>query len=217
MNFQSVQPSMPNTAMPFMAAQIDAQKQVTFSSPLDHKVEKMADKLDMLTENMDKLAVSMTDLRQRPRDGRDSSKNRNRSWSRGRDQYRSDSGQRYRNRSDSRNRSWSRGEETEGIEVMIDNTEVETGVEIIIEILETIGIETIGTLDQTEVIDQEAIIEKDIMVTIIEGLTIVLDVTAIKVAIIIRDLRIEVTLMAEGTLEEILHVLMIVYSPCRTP
>ena len=55
------------------------------------------------------------------------------------------------------------------------------------------------------------------MVTIIEGLTIVLDVTAIKVAIIIRDLRIEVTLMAEGTLEEILHVLMIVYSPCRTP
>ena len=103
-------------------------------------------------------------------------------------------------------------EETEGIEVMIDNTEVETGVEIIIEILETIG-----TLDQTEVIDQEAIIEKDIMVTIIEGLTIVLDVTAIKVAIIIRDLRIEVTLMAEGTLEEILHVLMRVYSPCRTP
>ena len=100
---------------------------------------------------------------------------------------------------------------------MIDNTEVETGVEIIIEILETIGIETIGTLDQTEVIDQEAIIEKDIMVTIIEGLTIVLDVTAIKVAIIIRDLRIEVTLMAEGTLEEILLVLMIVYSPCRTP
>ena len=99
---------------------------------------------------------------------------------------------------------------------MIDNTEVETGVEIIIEILETIGIETIETietLDQTEVTDQEAIIEKDIMVTIIEGLTIVLDVSAIKVAIIIRDLRIEVTLMAEGTLEEILHVLMIVYSP----
>ena len=94
-------------------------------------------------------------------------------------------------------------EETEGIEVMIDNTEVETGVEIIIEILETIGIETIGTLDQTELTDQEAIIEKDIMVTIIEGLTIVLDVTAIKVAIIIRDLRIEVTLMAEGALEEI--------------
>ena len=59
-------------------------------------------------------------------------------------------------------------EETEGIDVMIDNTEVETRVEIIIEILETIGIETIGTLDQTEVIDQEAIIEKDIMVTIIE-------------------------------------------------
>ena len=69
---------------------------------------------------------------------------------------------------------------------MIDNIEVETGVEIIIEILETIG-----TLDQAEVIDQEAIIEKDIMVTIIEGLTIVLDVTAIKVAIIIRDLRID--------------------------
>ena len=86
---------------------------------------------------------------------------------------------------------------------MIDNREVE------IEILETIGIETIGTLDQTEVIDQEAIIEKDIMVTIIEGLTIVLDVTAIRVAIIIRDLRIGVTLMAEG------HVLMIVYSPCK--
>ena len=103
-------------------------------------------------------------------------------------------------------------EETEGIEVMIDNTEVETGVEIIIKILETIG-----TLDQTEVIDQEAIIEKDIMATIIEGLTTVLDVTAIKVAIIITDLRIEVTLMAEGTLEEILHVFMIVYSPCRTP
>ena len=108
MNFQSVQPSMPNTAMPFMAAQIDAQKQVTFNSPLDHKVEKMADKLDMLTENMDKVAVSINDLRQRPRDGRDSSRNRNRSSSRGRDQYRSDSGQRYRNRSDSRNRSWSR-------------------------------------------------------------------------------------------------------------
>ena len=103
-------------------------------------------------------------------------------------------------------------EETEGIEVMIDNTEVETGIEIIIKILETIG-----TLDQTEVIDQEAIIEKDIMATIIEGLTTVLDVTAIKVAIIITDLRIEVTLMAEGTLEEILHVFMIVYSPCRTP
>ena len=96
MDFQSVQPSMPNTVMPFMAAQIDAQKQVTFSSPLDHKVEKMADKLDMLTENMDKLAVSMNDLRQRPRDGRDLSRNRNRSWSRGRDQYRSDSGQRKR-------------------------------------------------------------------------------------------------------------------------
>ena len=110
-------------------------------------------------------------------------------------------------------------EETEGIEVMIDNTEVETGVEIIIEILETIGIETreIGTLDQTEVIDQEAIIEKDIMVTIKEGLTIVLDVIAIKFAIIIRDLRIEVTPMAEGTLEEIFHVPMRVYSPCRTP
>ena len=78
MNVQSVQPSMPNTTMPFMAAQIDAQKQVTFNSPLDHKVEKMVDKLDMLTENMDKLAVSMNDLRQRPRDGRDSSRNRNR-------------------------------------------------------------------------------------------------------------------------------------------
>ena len=108
-------------------------------------------------------------------------------------------------------------EETEGIEVMIDSVEVETGVEIIIEILETIGIETIGTLDQTEVIDQEAIIERDIMVTIIEGLTIVLDAAVIKVAIIIRDLRIEVILMAEETQEEILHVLMIVYSPCRTP
>ena len=44
MNFQSEQPSMPNTAMPLMAAQIDAQKQVTFNSPLDHKVEKMAEK-----------------------------------------------------------------------------------------------------------------------------------------------------------------------------
>ena len=44
-------------------------------------------------------------------------------------------------------------EETEGIEVMIDNTEVETEVEILIEILETIGIEIIGTLDQTEVIN----------------------------------------------------------------
>ena len=96
---------------------------------------------------------------------------------------------------------------------MIDNIRGrDSGVEIIIEILETIG-----TLDQTEVIDQEAIIEKDIMVTIVEGLTIALDLTAIKVTIIIRDLRIEVTLMAEGTLEEILHVLMIVYSPCRTP
>ena len=80
---------------------------------------------------------------------------------------------------------------------MIDNTEVETAVEIIIEILQTIGIETIGTLDRTEVIDQEAIIERDIMVTIREGLTIVLDVTVIKVAIIIRDLGIEVILMAE--------------------
>ena len=108
-NFQSVQPSMPYTVMPFMVAQVDAQKQVTFISPSDHKVEKMADKLDMLTENMDKLAVSMNDLRQRPRDGRDSSRNRNRLWSSGRDQYRSDSGQRYRNRSDSRNRSWSKG------------------------------------------------------------------------------------------------------------
>ena len=86
-------------------------------------------------------------------------------------------------------------EETEGIEVMIDNTEVETGVEIIIEILETIGIETMETLDQTEVIDQEATIERDTMVTITEGLTIVLDAAVIKVAIIIRDLRIEETLM----------------------
>ena len=108
-------------------------------------------------------------------------------------------------------------EGTKLIEVMIDNTEVETGVEIIIEILETIEMETIGALDQTEVIDQEAIIEKDIMVPILEGLSIVLDVTVIKVTIIIRDLRIEVTLMAEGTQEEILHALMIVYSPCRTP
>ena len=57
-------------------------------------------------------------------------------------------------------------EETEGIEVVIDNTEVQTGVEIIIEILETIGIETIETLYQTEVIDQEAIIERDTVVTI---------------------------------------------------
>ena len=108
-------------------------------------------------------------------------------------------------------------EETEGIEVMIDNTEVGTGVEIIIEILETIGIETIETLDQTEVIDQEAVIERDTMVTVTEGLTIVLDPAVIKLAIIIRDLRIEVTLMAEGTQEEILHVLTIVYGPCRTP
>ena len=107
-------------------------------------------------------------------------------------------------------------EETEGIEVMIDNTEVETEVEILIKILENIGIEIIGTSDQTEVINQEAITERDIMVTIIEGLTIVLDATVIKVTIVIRDLRIEVTLMAEGTQEEILHVLMIVYSPCRT-
>ena len=102
-------------------------------------------------------------------------------------------------------------EETKGIEVMIDNT----AIEIIIEILETIVIETIGTLDQTEVIDQEEIIERDIMVTIIEGLTIVLDATVIKAAII-RDLRIEAILMAEEIQEEILHVLMIVYSSCRT-
>ena len=108
-------------------------------------------------------------------------------------------------------------EETEGVEVMIDNTEVEIGVEIIIEILETIGIETIETLDQAEVIDQEAITERDTMVAITEGLTIVLDAVVIKVAIIIRDLRIEVTLMAEETRGEILHVLMIVYSSCRTP
>ena len=107
-------------------------------------------------------------------------------------------------------------EETEGIKVMIDNIEVETGVEIIMEILETIGIETKETLDQTEVIDQEAIIEKDTMVIITEGLTIVLDAIVIKVAIIIRDLRIEVTLMAQETQEEIPHVLMIVYSPYRT-
>ena len=210
MNFQSVQPPMPNTALPFMAAQIDAQKQVTFSSPLDHKVEKMADKLDMLTENMDKLAVSMNDLRQRPRDGRDSSRKI------GHDQGEEISIEVIHDKGTKTGVTQETGhgpeEETEGIEVMIDNTEVETGVEIIIEILETIGIGTIGTLDQTEVIDQEAIIEKDIMVTIIEGLTIVLDVTAIKVAIIIRDLRIEVTLMAEGTLEEILHVLMIEYT-----
>ena len=55
---------------------------------------------------------------------------------------------------------------------MIDNTGIETGVEIIIEILETIDIETIETLDQAEVIDQEAITEKDTMVIIIEGLTL---------------------------------------------
>ena len=94
-----------------------------------------------------------------------------------------------------------KGTETEVTQETGHCPEEETGVEIIIEILETIGIETIATLDQTEVIDQEAIIEKDTMVTIIEGLTIVLDVTAIKVAIILRDLRIEVTLMAEGILE----------------
>ena len=84
-------------------------------------------------------------------------------------------------------------------------------------ILETIGIETIETLDQTEVIEQEAIIEMDTMVTMTEGLIIVLDADVIKVAIIIRDLRIEVILTAEETQEEILHVLMIIYSPCRTP
>ena len=56
---------------------------------------------------------------------------------------------------------------------------------------------------------------KGIMVTIIEGLTIVLDAIVIKVAI--RDLRIEVILMAEETQEEMLNVLMKVYSPCRTP
>ena len=54
------------------------------------------------------------------------------------------------------------------------------------------------------------------MVIITEGLTIVLDEAVIKVAIIIRDLRMEVILMAEETQEEILYVLMIVYSPCRT-
>ena len=54
------------------------------------------------------------------------------------------------------------------------------------------------------------------MVIITEGLTIVLDAGVIKVAIIIRDLKIEVTLMAEETQEEIPHVLMIVYSSCRT-
>ena len=174
MNFQSVQPSMPNTAMPFMAAQVDAQKQVTFSSPLDHKVEKMADKLDMLTENLDKLAASMNDLRQRPRDGRDSSRNRNRSWSRGRDQYEVilDKGTKT---GVTQETGHGPEEEIEGIEVMIDNTEVETVVDTIIEILETTGIETIETVDQTEVIDQEAIIEKDAMVTITEGLTIMLD------------------------------------------
>ena len=208
-NFQPVQPTMRNTAMPFMAAQIDAQKQVTFSSPLDHKVEKMAGKLDILTENMDKLEVSMNNLRQRPRDGRDSSRNRNRSGSRGRDQYRSDSGQRYRNRSNSGNRSWSRGRDRR-------DRSYDTGLEIIIEILETIEIENIETLDQTEVIDQEAIIKKDTMITITEDQTIVLEAAVIKVEIIIRDLRIEETLMAEETQEEILHVLMIVYSPCRT-
>ena len=152
----------------------------------------------MLTENMDKLAVSMNDLRQRLGDGKDSSRNSNRSWARGRDQYRSDSGQGTET-GVTQETGHGPEEETEGIEIMIDNIEVETGAEIIIEILETIGIETTGTLDQTEVIDQEAIIEKDIMVTIIEGLTIVLDVTVIKVAIIIRDLRIEVILMAEET------------------
>ena len=213
MNFQSVQPSMPYTAVPFMAAQVDAQKQVTFSFPLDHKVEKMTDKLDMLTENMDKLAVSMNDLRQRPRDGRDSSRNRNRSWSRGRDQYRSDSGQRYRNRSDSRNRSWSRGRDRRDRSYDRQYRGRYRSRDII-EILEAKGIET---LDQTEVINQEATIERGTMVTITEGLTIVLDAAVIKVAIIIRDLGIEVTLMAEETQEEILHVLMIVYSPCRTP
>ena len=174
MNFQSVQPSMPNTAMPFMAAQIDAQKQVTFSSPLDHKVEKMADKLDMLTENMDKLAVSMM------------ISDKDLGMVETHPETETGHGQ----------------EEEISIEVILDKgtetgvsqetghgPEEETeGIEVMIEILETIG-----TLDQTEVTDQEAIIEKDIMITIIEGLTIVLDVTAIKVAIIIKDLRIEVT------------------------
>ena len=86
MNFQSVQPSMPNTAMPFMAAQIDAQKQVTFSSPLHHRVEKMADKLDMLTENR--------------------SDSRNRSWSGGRDRRDRSYDRQYRGRD--RNRDYYR-------------------------------------------------------------------------------------------------------------
>ena len=137
-------------------------------------------------------------------------------WSRGRDQYRSDSGQRYRNRSDSRNRSWSRGRDRRDRSYDRQYRGRDRSRDYYRDSRD-LRIETIGTLDQTEVIDQEAIIEKDIMVTIIEGLTIMLNVTAIKVAIIIRDLRIEVTLMAEGTQEEILHVLMIVYSPCRTP
>ena len=214
MNFQSVQPSMPNTAMPFMAAQIDAQKQMTFSSPLDHKVEKMADRLDVLTENMDKLAVSMNDLKDQ------GMVEIHPETETGHGQGEEISIDVILDKSTETGVTQEIGhgleEETEGIEIMIDNTEVETEVEIIIEILETIGIETIKTQDQTEVIDQEAIIEKDTMVTITEGLTIVLDAVVIKVAIITRDLGIEVILMAEETQEEILHVLMIVFSPCKT-
>ena len=141
MDFQSIQPSMPNTAMPFMAAQIDAQKQVTFSSPLDHKVEKMADKLDMLTENMDKLAVSMNDLKDL------GMVETHPEIEIGHGQGEEISIEVILDKGTEIGVTQETGhgpeEETEGIEVKIGNTEVETGVEIIIEILETIG-----TLDQ---------------------------------------------------------------------
>ena len=106
------------------------------------KGQNVADKLDMLTENMDKLAVSMNDLRQRPRGGRDSSRNRNRSLSREEIniEVTLDKGTETEVTQET---GHGPEEETEGIDIMLDNTEVEKAVGIIIEILSTIGIETI--------------------------------------------------------------------------
>ena len=100
----------------------------------------MADKLDMLTENIDKLAVSMNNLKDlRMVEIHTETET-------GHGQGEEISTELILDKGTETGVTQETGcgpeEEMEGIEVMIDNTEVETGVEIIIEILETIGMET---------------------------------------------------------------------------
>ena len=96
--------------IPFMSAQHDPCKQVSFQEPIIENMSKMTDQIAMLTDHIDKMAVSINDSRKSPRFDRRDYRGRNRSHSgdRGRDRNRYD---RYRSSSrdrDRRNRSNSR-------------------------------------------------------------------------------------------------------------